>query len=71
MERTNRVIAVTGSFAPWELCQPTFPSLVIHRRLAGGQVELLVPADLAERAGEVLSPYLEREPEAEVEESEE
>jgi preprotein translocase subunit SecY len=47
----DRIIPIAGTVTPWEVCRPTFPSLVIHRRLGGGSAQLLVPEDrLAEAA---------------------
>jgi preprotein translocase subunit SecY len=47
---SNRVTTVTGSLGVWEVCRPRIPSLVIHRRLGQGTVEVRVPGDRFEQA---------------------
>ncbi len=51
---SNRVISAAGTLALWEASRPTFPSLTIHRRLGEGQVAVLVPSGLVEKAQKVL-----------------
>ena len=53
---SNRAMPLLGTLAPWEWTRPTYPSLAIHRRLAGGQVVLLVRGIDAERATTLLEP---------------
>lgn len=38
----DRVIGVTGSRAPWELCRPRFPAFFNYPYLGGGRLRLLV-----------------------------
>ncbi|MCK4413334.1 MAG: hypothetical protein KAY32_07320 [Candidatus Eisenbacteria sp.] len=59
--QANRVIPITGSLAPWEVCRPSCQSLVIHRRLGGGQATLWVPEESREAAARILAPYLDPE----------
>jgi hypothetical protein len=51
----NRVIPLTGTLAFWEWTVPTYPFLVIHRRLGGGRVVVSVAERDADRAREVLA----------------
>ncbi len=62
--RINRAIAIAGSLAPWEVCRPAYPALVIYRNLGGGRAALLVAREDAARAREILAPYLDRGDEA-------
>jgi preprotein translocase subunit SecY len=54
----RRVIPLTGSLAPWEICRPSVPSLVVHRRLGGGAVTLWVPGAEREAAARILAPVI-------------
>jgi hypothetical protein len=60
--RFNRAISATGSLAPWEVCRPTFPSLVVYRGLGGGRAMLLVRPDEFERAQALLARFAEEAP---------
>lgn len=54
----NRIIPVTGSLGPWEICRPSVPSLVIHRRLGGGVARVRVKARSLKLAREILGDAL-------------
>lgn len=56
--RYNRAVCAMGSLAPWEVCRPTFPSLVIYRALGQGQATLLVPREQSEEAQRILAPFI-------------
>lgn len=53
----NRVIPITGTLAPWEVCPPSRPSLVIHRRLGGGLARVLVAESDVDRARAHLATF--------------
>jgi preprotein translocase subunit SecY len=53
--RSNRVIPLLGTLSPYEWTNPTYPSLMIHRRLGGGRVVLRVAESDSERARELLA----------------
>ena len=55
MARSNRVIPLAGTLAFWEWTVPTYPSLVIHRRLGGGRAVVRVLATDADRARALLA----------------
>ncbi len=57
MQVSNRVICASGTFAFWEVCRPTLPSLTIHRRLGMGKVMVQVPADQEKKAKEILDSH--------------
>jgi len=59
---SNRVIPLAGTFALWEWTVPTYPFLVIHRRLGGGRVVLEVPEVDAARARDVLAAFATTQP---------
>lgn len=46
----DRLIGVTGSRAPWEICKPRFPAFFNYPHLGGGRVRLLVAPEARERA---------------------
>lgn len=50
-----RPSSMVGTFALWEVGRPLYPGLVIHQRLGGGHVSLLVPRSRCEDAAQVLS----------------
>ena len=52
---SNRVVPMTGSLGVWEVCRPKYPSIIMHRRLGQGTVEVLVPPDQVDRARSLLS----------------
>ena len=52
---SNRVIPFCGTLALWEWTVPTYPFLVIHRRLGGGRLVVRVPEEASDRAREVLA----------------
>ena len=51
---SNRVISATGTLGAWEVCRPRFPSIMIHPRLGKGSVNVIVCANVAAEAQEVL-----------------
>jgi len=51
----DRIIPLTGAVMPWEVCRPTFPSLVVHRRLGGGRAQLLIAKNEIPRASAILA----------------
>ncbi len=61
MVRINRAICVMGSLAPWEMCRPTYPALVVYRALGGGRAILMVPKAGLEDARQILSRYASRD----------
>jgi preprotein translocase subunit SecY len=50
----ERVICTTGSLAPWEICRPRFPAIMIHPRLANGSVDVYVQPEFASQANDIL-----------------
>jgi preprotein translocase subunit SecY len=50
----NTVICATGTFAPWEICRPRFPAIMIHRRLGNGSVQIFVSAAQELQARHIL-----------------
>jgi len=53
----NRAIAVAGTLGLWEWTTPTYPAIVIHRRLGWGSVAVCVPENQSERARALLEPF--------------
>jgi preprotein translocase subunit SecY len=52
---SSRVVPVLGTFAIWEVCRPKYPSIMIHRRLGKGSVDVVVSKSQLEEALEVLT----------------
>jgi hypothetical protein len=52
---STRTVGITGSLGMWETAVPAYPSLTVHRRLAGGEVMVMVPEPDLEKAREVLT----------------
>jgi preprotein translocase subunit SecY len=52
---SNRAVSVTGTLAFWDAARPALPSLTIYRRLGGGDVYALVPAQRVDEAANALS----------------
>ncbi len=46
----DRIIGVTGSRGPWELCKPRFPALFNYPYLGGGRVRLLLRPECVTQA---------------------
>jgi hypothetical protein len=55
----DRVIGVTGSRGPWELCKPRFPALFNYPYLGGGRVRLLLRPDRLGEAETELGRWLD------------
>ncbi len=55
----DRIIGVTGSRGPWELCKPRFPALFNYPYLGGGRVRLLLRPDRVAEAESELASWMD------------